>query len=287
MNLSSLDQYSLIPDAKIDLHLHTSASDGTWEPEELMEQLLMSGIGLFALTDHDTTENIEQAAELAQKNRLRFIPGVEVNTSCQQRNYHILGLGICPEDRSLQELLRQNRDFLEKKDEGSILYLENIYPQVSLKEYRNFVHSREKGGWKALQYLMAKGICQDEKQFFTLFEGIESPFKQLSYPAPAEAVQIIKQAGGKAILAHPGSRSYGGDYQAVVALMLTAGIDGFECFHPDNSPAVTDYCLKICREQHLLITGGSDCHGTFVSSRCIGRPDVRFSQLNLEGIKAL
>lgn len=276
------------PELKADLHLHTSASDGTWEPISLVENILKVGISLFTVSDHDSTENVAEVARLAREHQLGFVPGVEINTHHNGHGYHILGLGIDPENQDLQRALKQNRDFLEAKDEQSIHYLSRIYPQVSVKEYHNFVHPREKGGWKALNYLIAKNLCHNDKDFFPLFEGPDNPFAGPSaFVSPPEAIRVINEAGGKAILAHPGSAFYGPDYHSVVSSLLDAGVDGLECFHPDNSAEITRYCLEVCHKRGLLATGGSDCHGDFVERRHLGYPDVRLSQLNIEGIRIL
>jgi 3',5'-nucleoside bisphosphate phosphatase len=85
---------SILQDIKVDLHLHTTASDGTWTPRRLVRNIIDAGIRLFAVTDHDTTDNIAEMAMLAGEYELKFIPGVEVNAAWENNNYHILGLGI-------------------------------------------------------------------------------------------------------------------------------------------------------------------------------------------------
>lgn len=273
---------------KVDLHLHTSASDGTWEPASLVENVLKADIRLFTVSDHDSTENVAEVARLARKNHLGFVPGVEINTSYTGHGYHILGLGIDPENQNLQRVLEQNREFIEHRDDQSILYLSRTCPQVSVEEYRRYVRPRGKGGWKALNYLIGKDLCRNEKEFFQLFAGPDNPFaKPSAFVSPQKAAAVVNEAGGKAVLAHPGSAFYGPDYRSVVSALISAGVDGLECFHPDNSAQVTRYCLEVCRWHNLLITGGSDCHGDFVERRRLGYPDVRLSHLNIAGIRIL
>ncbi|HEX3044566.1 MAG TPA: PHP domain-containing protein, partial [Bacillota bacterium] len=146
-------------DLKTDLHLHTTASDGTWGPEKLVQNIRNTGIGLFAVTDHDSTENLADTARLAKEHGLEFINGVEINTTYNGRNYHILGLGIDPANTKVQRILAMNKKLLEEKDDDFIKYLETEYPAVSFSEYESYINHKERGGWKALNYLMDKRLC--------------------------------------------------------------------------------------------------------------------------------
>ncbi|MBA1336314.1 MAG: putative metal-dependent phosphoesterases (PHP family) [Firmicutes bacterium] len=275
-----MDQKNL----RTDLHIHTTASDGTWGPEEVIEELKSNDIGLFSITDHDTTESIEKAAALAEENGISFIPGVEVSVSYNKANYHILGLGINPQNHGLQAILERNRVLMEQKDDESILYLEARHGCVSFCEYREYINNPERGGWKALNYLIDKGLCSSYRDFFSLFIGYGNPFEKLDFAMPHEAVEAIRSAGGIPVLAHPGASFYSKDYKAVIKYMLTQGIGGIECFHPENDHEITQYCLGVCKEQGLLITGGSDCHGDFVQGRRLGHPEIYLSSLRLDGI---
>jgi predicted metal-dependent phosphoesterase TrpH len=269
---------------KVDLHLHTTASDGTWGPEKLAANVRNAGIGLFAVTDHDSTESLIEVARLAKEYQLGFINGVEINTTYNRRNYHILGLGIDPANRELQILINDNRELMDSKDDESIKYLEKIHSEVSFSEYANYVNRRERGGWKALNYLIDKKICNNHKDFFSLFNDWGNPFETMTFAAPGEVIKVIGEAEGKSILAHPGASFYDRDYQRLIAFMIDEGIKGIECFHPENSPEITKYCLEICKSNKLLVTGGSDCHGVFLTNRSLGNPDICLSQLKIDGI---
>ena len=271
-------------DIKVDLHLHTTASDGTWGPEKLVANIRNADIGLFAVTDHDSTENLTDVAHLAKEYGLGFINGVEINTTYKGRNYHILGFGINPTNLELQTLLNTNRKLMEEKDDESIEYLERKYPAVSFSEYEAYTNYKERGGWKALNYMIDKQLCSSHKDFFRLFEEWGNPVEKLNFATPGEAIATIHRAGGSSIVAHPGASFYDPDYKALIAFMMGEGITGLECYHPENSREITEYCLEICKLNKLLVTGGSDCHGEFVVGRCLGHPDIRFSQLKLDGI---
>lgn len=269
---------------KVDLHLHTTASDGTWGPLELVTHVQNAGIELFAVTDHDSTESLMDVARLVKKFGLGFINGVEINTTYNKRNYHILGLGIDPANCKLQILINTNKELMDNKDDESIKYLEKTHPRVSFSEYAKYTNQRERGGWKALNYLIDKKICNNHKDFFSLFGDWGNPFEAMTFAAPGEIIKAIREAGGFSILAHPGASFYDRNYQAFIAFMIDEGIKGIECFHPENSPEITKYCLEICKSNKLLVTGGSDCHGVFLANRNLGNPDICLSQLRIDGI---
>ena len=266
---------------KVDMHIHTAASDGTWHPDRLVTELIGKEINVFSVTDHDSVENTIRVKKLADDAGLLFIPGVEVTASFNNCTYHILGYGIDINNKPLHSLLESNTALMEEKDEESIKYLEKRDYKVSLSEYHAYENLRERGGWKALNYLLDKGLCSNFKDFFALFTGWGNPFNKMTFHSPEEVAKTILVAGGIPVLAHPQAPFYEGEYKSTIAFMLEQGVKGLECFHPENSPECTDYCLQICRDKNLLITGGSDCHGEFASKRFLGFPEIHIRDLEL------
>jgi predicted metal-dependent phosphoesterase TrpH len=265
---------------KIDLHMHTCASDGTWSPEALIQNVINAGIGIFSVTDHETVENIPAVSDLVMGTNLQFIRGVEINAYSKGQIFHILGYNIDIENERLNQILSKNRTFFENQNKNSIAILMKMGYPVSPHEYDKYQNNPERGGWKALNYTIDKGLCQTYKEFFDFFDG-NNIIKMNVDVKPEEAISCIKRAGGIPVLAHPGSGLYGDDYEKPVSLILEMGIEGLECFHPENSPEATKYCLKICKKNNLYITGGSDCHGEFVKERGLGKPDLDLSQLKI------
>lgn len=266
---------------KTDLHIHTSASDGTWSPENLISNILASDIKIFAVTDHDTTENVKQIAKLAKKAGLNFIPGVEISVTHDSRNYHILGYNIDLDSEALQKILKANKISTEKMNAASISFLSKKGHSVSIDEFEAYENQKERGGWKALNYIIDKGLCQSHLDFFPLFKDIGNPFNIAKYVSPEIAISSIEKAGGIPILAHPGARFYESDYQGIIDKMVSRGVKGIECFHPDNSSEITEYSTSYCNKNQLIITGGSDCHGDFVKTRYLGNPQITLDQLNI------
>lgn len=268
-------------DVRVDLHMHSDASDGTWSPEELAEHVKDAGIRIFALTDHNTVEHVSRTSALARAQGIFFIPGVEIDSVHEGYTYHILGLGIDAENSSLQLLLKDQEEKMAMRDKRAVAFLESRYPQVSAEDYEHYADDRRRGGWKVLNYCIDKKLCSDYKEFFALFPD-DSPLSEPPGFHPVkEVISVIKKAGGCAVLAHPGTSFYNPDYRAVLNDMLKMGIQGVECYHIENSEEVTRYALEFCVAHRLLITGGSDCHGSFVSRRRLGNPDVRLSDLVL------
>ena len=266
---------------KIDLHIHTSASDGTWSPEALIQNIINAGIKIFSVTDHDTVENIATVSDLTIDTNLTFIRGVEIDTYHDGQILHILGYNMDTENEGLNNILSKNRAFIEHQNKKSIAVLMKMGHPVSPDEYDNYKNNPERGGWKALNYAIDKGLCQSYKEFFNLFDEKEDLFTMNVDVKPEEAISCVKQAGGIPVLAHPGSGLYGNDFKKTVLIALEMGIEGLECFHPENSPEVTKYCLEICKKNNIYITGGSDCHGEFVKKRRLGKPDIDLIHLKI------
>lgn len=265
----------------IDLHIHTTASDGTWDPEVLIEKIIENKISIFSVTDHDSVDNVPKTIELAKENNLLCIPGVEISSTFQGRNCHMLAYRMNISDTRLKLLLKHNRAEMERKDKISIKILEKKFESVSYSEYLKYDNNFYRGGWKSLNYIIDKGLCSDYIEFFGLFGPEASPLDSLTFPDVSHIIKTIHDAGGYCILAHPGSKLYDNDYKALVSHMVDHGIDGIECHHIENSDEITQYCIRICRKHGLMITGGSDCHGTFAKTRRLGDPRTSHDLLEI------
>lgn len=268
-------------DVKIDMHIHTTASDGTWTIEQLIENLILNDIKIFSVTDHDSLKNTEKAGNLAIGAGLKFIQGIEINTFYNKTNYHILGYGIDPHNKGLNELTLKNKKLLEANNQKSISFLESKGLNVALEEYLEYNNDFSRGGWKALNYAIDKGLCTNYIEFMQILVKWGNPFEKEGFPSPGEAIEVIIAAGGIPVLAHPGAAFYGSDFMNTIQFILGQGIKGIECYHPENNLEVLNYCINICKSKKLFITGGSDCHGDFVKSRKLGQPDIRLAMLDL------
>lgn len=268
-------------DIRVDLHIHTTASDGTWDAAQLVQKVKQAGIGLFSIADHDTVINLEAAAHLAAAEDIAFLPGVEICSTLNNQSFHILGYNIEAANPSLQKLLAYNTELMEETDHNSIRKLAAGGFPISYEEYCEYRHDPRRGGWKSLNFLIDKGLCSDINDFFanlfTKERGIVFP----EFPPPCEAIAAIKAAGGVPVLAHPGSGFHGSTLEETLDFFAGEDIQGVECYHPCHDEATARRAAAWCDRRGLLITGGSDCHGDFVKNRCLGQPEIYLSQLRL------
>ncbi|MBN1580967.1 MAG: PHP domain-containing protein [Anaerolineae bacterium] len=266
---------------RIDLHIHSTASDGCWSPEQIVEQVKKTGINFFAIADHDTIDSVLAGERLAKENQIAFIRAVEVSTTLAGLIVHILAYGIDLESKPFLEMIDENRKKLESVDEQSIQKLIDARHDVTWEAFDQYQNDPSRGGWKALNFMIDRGICSGVKDFFgRVFVGDMA----LEYPIfadPVEAVRVIQQAGGTAIWAHPGNNlDHIENGSHLLAQMRDLGVQGLECYSPYHDQATTQRCLDFCRQHDLLITAGSDCHGGF-AGRTLGIPEAYLQDLNL------
>ena len=263
---------------RADLHLHTTASDGRWPPEQLIEQVRGAGIGFFAVTDHDSLGSLVETAELVRGSGLRFLPGVELSSRLNGQTYHLLAYGFDLDNKGLGELASANNAQLAGSSDEAIRLLADLGHPVSLKDYACYSWDRRRGGWKGLNYLIDLGICRNVHEYFLMFDEIGHP--QAEFPLVDEVVDCVHQASGVVVLAHPGASFYNGVDIERLDLLVEMGVGGLECFSFHHDEATTRGFLQYCRSRNLLVTGGSDCHGGF-AGRAIGVPPVFADDLQL------
>jgi hypothetical protein len=267
---------------RADLHLHTTASDGTWTPEQLVVKVQQAGIGLFAVTDHDSLDGLACTTELVRGSGVRFLAGVELSTRLDGQIVHLLAYGFNPADPVLRAFVEANETRLTgASDEGVCRLAAAGYP-ISLEEYARYTWDRSRGGWKALNFLIEHGLCRDVPSYFGELFGGDVAHPDGNLPPPQEAIAIARSADGVVVLAHPGVR--GGLDDRQLDLLVEMGVQGLECFAFSHGEAATRHFLSYCRRRRLLITGGSDCHGTF-EGRSLGVPPVMVSDLYLSGLE--
>lgn len=269
---------------RADLHIHTTASDGTWSPRELMEEARKIGLGALAITDHDSVGNVAEGMRVAKEFGLKYLPGSEVNSTKAGLNFHILGYGIDITNKALLELLQYNTELLDQKDIDTIAILEVEGWDVSTKEFAAYTYDRRRGGFRSLAYLIDKGLCIDVYDFFKKVFTPEHNLGFPEFPSITEVIKHIHDAGGAALCAHAASGFHGPGLDNVLQILEGEAFDGFECYHSGHREEDALRLAKYCQERGLMISGGSDCHGTFVTTRPLGVPHVDTSMLYLPGL---
>ncbi len=243
---------------KTDLHVHTKASDGAYTPTEIVKLAADKGIKLLAITDHDTIAGIMEAAEAAESLDLQLIPGIELSTTEKDKEIHILGYQINPANPVLLNSLQILAEARENRARQIIDKLNKLGYSLSMQDVEAKAGSEIIGRPHIALAMMERGIIQSIQEGFARFL---SPGGLAYVPryrlSPQEVIELILNAGGLPVLAHPGI-----DFPAqLLPKFIDYGLAGIEVFHPDNSLQIRDYYQRRANETGLLITGGSDFHG--------------------------
>jgi predicted metal-dependent phosphoesterase TrpH len=252
-------------------------------PAEILGEAIKNNVGLISLTDHDMIAGSRELGSLCHDVDIIYIPGVELNSLDEGLNFHILGYGVDLEDENFTDFVDINRNMLFTVNSLLIEKMEGDYPNISLEEYNHFSYDRRKGGWKALHYLMEKGITNTLREGFALYTKYDCYYSCVNFPSIRTVCDYIHNAGGKAVLAHPGVSIKETDlslFRKRFLELLDQGVDGVECYYITHSEEITQLCLEICKERNLLITCGSDCHGVFGNAN-VGDVNIPICKLNL------
>lgn len=264
----------------IDLHLHTQASDGTWSPQEIVQEVIKAGLTAFAVTDHDGTDALAATAAESTKAGIPFIPGVEISSSYSpQIALHILGYGIYPDAPALKDVLDFNQGAWEKSEEDSIVNLAKLGINVAPERYDHWKTNRHLGGWPLLNVLQEMGAIKGLNDYFSIYFGLNKPaYVDIIFVSPEKAIEAIQKAGGVPVLAHPGIYKEDGRLllrdPGFMDRILEWGIEGIEAFNSAHDREITQELLELADRHNLLVTGGSDCHGGFAPGRSLGVPEV-------------
>jgi len=267
-----------------DLHIHSFYSDGTMSPEEILEEAIQNNVGLLAITDHDMLIGSLELQELCRNQDIMYVSGVEIDSLEQGLNYHILGYGIDLEDKIFAEFISNNCRMLFDFNSILIKKMEKDYPKISFAEYQAYSYDCRKGGWKALHYLMEKGITTSLREGFAVYIKYDCYHNSVDFPSIRTACNYIHNAGGKAVLAHPGVSIIETDltlFKMKLLEFIDYGLDGIECYYVTHSNEITQACLKLCEEGNLMITAGSDCHGAFGNAH-VGDVNIPISRIKFD-----
>jgi predicted metal-dependent phosphoesterase TrpH len=248
----------------IDLHVHSNCSDGTYSPAELVQYAAKKGLRAFALTDHDTTDGIREAVAEGRRLGVEVVPGIELSTNFWGKDIHILGLGIDVENVHFQdELLRfqnsrdiRNLKMIAKLQEAGI----DITYESMLTAFSDAVWTRA----HFARYLLDHQYVRSMPEAFDRYLGDHAPcFVPREKVTPFQAVSLIHQGGGAAVLAHPLLYHFSGDnLEKLVTELTQAGLDGLEAIYSTNKWVDETNMTHLAKRHHLKISGGSDFHGS-------------------------
>ena len=253
-------------DSYVDLHCHSTASDGTLPPREVVRLAKQSNLSALALTDHDTVAGCADAADEAQKLGLDFLCGIEISAEYPHPGtMHILGYGVDPSNpalKSLTETLLAGRD---NRNPRIVAKLNDMGVAVSMKEWEEEARGGVLGRPHLAAILNRKGYVSSIKQAFDKYLGQGSPaYFDKERLTPRQAIERIHAAGGVAVLAHPVQLRTQNDAQLerVIKDLADLGLAGIETIHSDHDAMVVEKYSHLADRFGLLKTGGSDFHGT-------------------------
>ena len=251
--------------AHVDLHLHTSYSDGRWSPEQVASEARARGLAAISITDHDVLDGVDEAEAAAAQAGIEFVPGIELTADWGGRTVHILGHGIDPRDRSLRASLDRGRRLMREHVDQVLTALETAGEPLAATDLAKY-RARYAAGASLVLAMVERGILKRVRNGAALLRLASD--EPRAYSA-AEAIALIHGAGGVASLAHPAKirRAAGGVREPRLlsaddlAPLMAAGLDGLEVWQIVHPQPVRDHYAALAQELGLLAVGGSDCHG--------------------------
>ncbi|MGD0336453.1 MAG: PHP domain-containing protein [Candidatus Omnitrophota bacterium] len=254
-----------------DLHLHTCFSDGSFSPAELLRESRKAGLSAISIVDHDNTDGIEPAQAIAGEYGIEVLPGIELSAESDNSEIHILGYLVDYKNKTLAkelELLRKNR-------------IERVY-KITAKLQDLGVHLEPQkifdiaGGGTVGRLHVARAMVKEKivgslGEAFARFIGDNKPAHVLGFKfSPPQAINLIKQAGGIPVLAHP----YTINKDDLLFELISEGIMGLEVYYPEHGQSLVNFYKQVAARYGLLITGGSDCHGK-------AKPEIKIGSIKI------
>lgn len=251
---------------KIDLHMHTTASDGEYSPAEIVKMVKQKGIEVFAITDHDTTAGVDEALAEANRQKIKLIPGIEFSAKDEEaKKVHILGYNLDYKNPDFIEIYKSYTDDRNRRNNEFIQKFNELGIEISLEDVKKYAKNVNIRKPEFAKVLVEKGYIKDEEEAYTKYLNQE-PFKsikrQKSEMSPREVIKIIHKFGGIAVLAHPYTLELEGEKLTnKIEEFISYGLEGMECFHSRQSKEQMKEYEKIANQHNLIITVGSDFHG--------------------------
>lgn len=258
----------------IDLHTHSTCSDGTFRPAALVREARAAGVTHLALTDHDTVEGVDEAARAAEEAGMAFLSGVEISAEFQPGTLHILGYGLDPQNERLRRRLGEIQRWRRERNPKIVERLGALGMPVTLEEVASRAGGDLVGRPHFAQTLLDKGYVKSRQEAFDLYLAKGRPaYVDKVRLSPEESVALIREAGGVAVLAHPLQLKIqdGDTLDAFVRNLVEGGLQGIECFYRNHTAQDEARFLAFARKYSLLPTGGSDFHGSNRPGIALGR----------------
>jgi predicted metal-dependent phosphoesterase TrpH len=250
-----------------DLHLHTNFSDGTYTPEELTAQAGSFGFKALALTDHDTMDGCARMAAACRTAGIEFIPASELTAELDDVELHLIGYFLDPENETLRTELAKFQKVRQHRIYEMVAHLNELGVPLRAETVFELANCRAPGRPHVARALVQEEFCGSLDEAFERFLKKGKPAWVPKFKISAlDAIELIHQAGGLAVMAHPGLNRT----DEAIPHLVEAGLDGLECFHTKHSTTITEHYLQLAETHKLVVTGGSDCHGLSKGRPLIG-----------------
>lgn len=248
----------------VDLHTHTTESDGSFTPEELILEAKRVGLSAIAITDHDSIAGIKKAAPIAAAQDIELIPGIELSTDYNGKEVHVVGLFIDIENEYFLSKIKEFKDCRDNRNEIIVANLQKEGFAITMDELKSENPDCVITRANIARFLYEHGMIPSIQTAFEKYIGDHCKCYVNRFKiTPMEAVQLIKATGGTAILAHPLLYHMSDDtLQKLIDEMKEVGLDGIEAIYCTYSPSEERQMKQLAKENNLLISGGSDFHGT-------------------------
>jgi 3',5'-nucleoside bisphosphate phosphatase len=261
-----------VTETRVDLHSHTTASDGALSPRDLVRLAARHRVSVLAITDHDSTEGLVEAIDEAAHHGVEIVPGLEINCDVPGAEIHVLGYCVDWSAPWFQDFLREQRAERVARVHRIVERLTELGMPLTADEVFAVCKEGSPGRPHVAQAMIARGYVKSVREAFDRYLHAGGPAnvprRRLT---PVEAVQVIRRAGGVPVLAHPGLA----DRDELIPELVAAGLAGIETYYPEHSVAQINAYRALCRQHGLVATGGSDYHGAHTGrAATLGSPTV-------------
>ena len=241
-----------------DLHIHSTASDGSLRPAQVVERAYVAGLAVIGIADHDTVDGIAEAISVGERLGIEVVPAVEINTDVPGKEAHILGYFIDIECGGLHKELAKLRKARLRRGEEMVANLREAGVPVTMERVLELADGAPIARPHVARAIIETGAVRSLASAFGRFLIPGTPGYVARYKfSPAEAIQVVHAAGGVACLAHPGKDSL----ESLLPELVESGLEAIEVYHIDHTPAMSRRYSALARRYGLIATGGSDSHG--------------------------
>ncbi len=257
----------------IDLHVHSTFSDGSLTPEQLVDEAVRAGLSALALTDHDSTGGLGRFLAAARGKPLKAVPGVEISADFKQGTMHMLGYFIRPEHAELNESLRWIREGREIRNQEILHKLNRLGFMITWEEVASYAGEDVVGRPHFAQALLAHKYVANKDEAFDKYLGKGKPaYAERRRFSPEDSIRLIRAASGIPVLAHPFTLNLSKKaLRELVGGLRDQGLQGIEVYYPEHAPEMQAQYAALARELALVATGGSDFHGAMTPDIKLGR----------------